>query len=210
MVSERISLPGVIRASRLVSRGESPSASGFSLDALRGRLVEVVVEEGTPSLSIVSLLIARSQRCGDAAAWIAAGESRFYPPDFAANGVVLESLPVIDASSREQALRATEHLLRAAVFGLLVVDLEIPGHVSPGRLGTLNRLASLHRCIVVFLNRRNRVDDVLGSLISLRIAVALDHRGPNEFIGTIRALKDRVHPDGWVEEVFFRGTDGLY
>lgn len=204
------SIPGVVRASMLVEK-EPDRSQVFSYPGVRGRLVEIVTTGGAPVLSVVSLLIGEAQREGLPVVWVTTGPSLFYPPDFARNGVSVESLPVIQAGSRDRAFRATEHLLRSGVFGLVVVDLETPGPVRLGKLGTLNRLASLHDVGVIFLNRSEDRNDVpLGSLISLRISVELEHPRAHRFLCRIRAIKDRLAVEGWTREVDFHGADGLY
>ena len=108
-----------------------------------------------------------------------------------------------------KALRAAEHALRSGAFGLVVVDFERPGEVKPGRLGTLNRLVALQHALVVFLNAAGKENE-LGSLIAVRLAARLQRSGPNNFVCTVRATKDKRAPEGWGEEVVFHGTDGLY
>ena len=205
------SIHGVMRATRLLDPGEQPRFNPFSFSALRGRLVEIVVNSGTPAFSLIAILLKSAQRLSEPVVWISAGGSIFYPPDFSENGISIEHLPVVWTNGREPALRATEHLLRSGAFGLLVVDLEKPGEIKPGRLGTLNRLASLQQIVVVFLNTYSDGQrEGLGSLISLRLSVELAHSGPNQFVCRVCAVKDKHAPAGWVQEVMFRGTDGLY
>ena len=209
-MSSLSSIHGVTRAIRLIAPDEHSDRNPFSFSALRGRLTEIAVESGTPAFSLLSILLKSAQRLEEPAVWVAAGATIFYPPDFSMNGVTIERLPVVWTSSRESALRATEHLLRSGAFGLIVVDLETPGELLPGRLGTLNRLASLQQIVVVFLNTRSNGQEGLGSLISLRLSVKLQHKGPNHFVCRVIATKDKQTPAGWVQEVPFRGTDGLY
>ena len=201
-----------MRATRLLPGDERRQThqDPLSFFALRGRLIEVVVGPGTPALSLISLLLRRAERASEPIAWVSAGSSIFYPPDFSENGVSLSELPVVWTNGREQAFRASEHLLRSGAFGLIIVDLQQPGEMKPGRLGTLNRLAALQRVVVVFLNSRSAPHHELGSLISLRLMVDLHHAGPNRFVCRVAAVKDKQAPAGWVQEVVFRGTDGLY
>jgi hypothetical protein len=211
MATDVMTIPGVMRATSLVESEVETEKQSLSIPSLRGRLVEIVVGGATPALSILSILIREAQQLLDPVVWLEAGTSIFYPPDFHENGVVLDAMPVIQTGTRDRAVRTAEHLIRADAFGMIVIDLEESGSLKPGRLGTLNRLAALHRVAVVFLNHCGAADEQsLGSLISLRIAVELEHPESNRFHAKIRALKDRRNPDGWVEEVVFRGTDGLY
>ena len=210
MTVQNCGIPGVRRASTFVESDVMQSVQSLSYASLEGRLVEVVVGGGTPALSLISVLVRQAQGLHEPVVWLEAGSSIFYPADFGENGVDLGAMPVIWTGTRERSVRVAEHLLRADAFGMIVIDLEESGFLKPGRLGTLNRLAALHRVAVLFLNHRSPEDPGLGSLISLRLAADLEHPEPNRFICRITALKDRRAPDGWVEEVEFRGTDGLY
>ena len=206
-----MTIPGVMRATRLVDAESTTGTQSFSFSTLRGRLTEIVVGGATPALSILSILIRQAQQLFEPVVWLEAGTSIFYPPDLHENGVVLGAMPVVWTGSRDSAVRTAEHLIRADAFGMIVIDLEESGSLKPGRLGTVNRLAALHRVAVVFLNHCGATDEQsLGSLISLRLAAELEHPEANRFIARIVALKDRRNPDGWEEEVVFRGTDGLY
>lgn len=211
MVIPAVTFPGVIRASLLADPvPEGLPGERFSFESVSGRLVEIVVDRSTPVLSVLSLLIRQAQQRGFSVAWVSTGPSIFYPPDFYQNGVSIASLPVVRVGTRKSALRVAEHLLRSEAFGMVVVDLEL-GVSKHLVLGRLNKLAGLHQSAVIFLNHLGPHSfTTLGSLISLRISVGLEHPGPNLFICSIRALKDRRAMAGWREEVVFRGTDGLY
>ncbi len=202
-------IQGIVPASRLVTSAETGRSGAFSFDALRGRLIEIPLDVGTPAFSVVSLLLREAQAQSEPAAWVTSGTSIFYPPDFEVNGVNVTHLPVVWSGSRECALRSTEHLLRSGAFGLVVVDLDGRGEVRTSRLGAINRLAEFERALVVFLTVAGKESE-LGSLISARFIVDIVRKKPNRFVCRIRAVKDRRAPDGWVEERIFRGADGLY
>jgi recombination protein RecA len=101
----------------------------WSLDALAGRLAEL---SGSGSLSLATRIVIEAQERGEPACWIAVGPGVFFPPDMAANGVVLDTLSVVRTSDALQATAAADRLLRCGAFGLIVLDLAGPASLAHG------------------------------------------------------------------------------
>ena len=157
----------------------APQAGGrsfsWSVHSLSGRLCELATEPGSPWLTLLCRLILNAESAGEPTAWVTASRDTFYPPDFQANGVDLNSLPVVFAPDARRASRATEHLLRSGAFSLVI--LQIDGQrLSNAILGRLSSLADQYNAGLLIVTstpvRRLRAPaayDTLGSLISLRM-----------------------------------------
>src|SRR5216684_6749231 len=100
-----------------------PDLPAWQLSDLAGRLVELSGQLSTAHLTAAFGLVLETQLCGDRAAWVTFEESAFFPPDVAAGGVDVESLPVVRIGNALAAGRAAEHLVRCGGFGLVVIDL---------------------------------------------------------------------------------------
>ena len=86
----------------------------WSRAELAGRLCELIPGPQPAVLSAAFALIYEAQEGGRPVAWVAAGESCFYPPDVAAAGVDLAALPVVRVAGSAAAGRAADLLLRSA------------------------------------------------------------------------------------------------
>ena len=182
---------------------QSPDAA-WSLDALAGRLIEL-----TDSLTAAAGLIAEAQWRGEPAAWIGAGGSSFYPPDFAASGVDLDALPVVRVADSAQVMRAADTLIRSGGFAAVVLD---PGPNARLPLNMQSRLVGLakaHHAAVVLLTRR-AASGPQGALASLRGEVTRKRTGFDRFACELRVVKDKRRGPGWRRVEVCRGPDGLH
>jgi hypothetical protein len=114
--------------------------SGWNLDNLTGRLVELSGHADTAVLTLVAGVLLETQQRGESAAWISAVDSLFYPPDLAAAGIDLSALPVVRVQKGLQAARAADALIRSGGFGAIAVDL---GNQASMSLSVQTRLAGL-------------------------------------------------------------------
>ncbi|HKY20331.1 MAG TPA: hypothetical protein VJM31_03855 [Vicinamibacterales bacterium] len=185
---------------------------------LVGRLVELSGQRAAACLTAAFGLVLETQLSGDRAAWVTFEQSAFFPPDVAAGGVDVESLPVVRVGNALAAGRAAEHLVRSGGFGLVVVDLsskterirpEKPLHSLPVPLLTrLLALARMHHTAVLMLTEKSPDAASLNSLISLRADaqwVARDGR----YDVFVRALKDKRRAPGWNHVEACRGSVGM-
>ncbi|MAG13481.1 MAG: recombinase A [Spirochaetales bacterium] len=182
----------------------------FSLGNLVGRITELSAAPSAPVLSFISLIIREAQAHEEPVVWISACESVFFPPDFDANGVDLDALPVVWAPDLKTAVRAAEHVLRSNAFGLVVLDLHPHAIIDQGRLGKLARFADLHRVAFLFIAQQEKaVSFSLGSIISLRFHSYRSALGENAFQCVLEACKDKKTAPGWEFSERFYGPDGL-
>jgi len=180
----------------------------WSLDELRGRLVEISARGAAATLTTAIELVAEAQQQSEPVAWIARDSGTFYPPDVADSGVDLAALVVVRVASISSiaAVRAAERLLRSGAFGFVVIDDLVELSIaSQGRLVTL---AQTHDAAIACLTRKPDDAASLGSLVSLR-AEALRRRGAGDFEIAVRALKDKRRGPGWTYVAKRRGPAGL-
>jgi recombination protein RecA len=204
------------------SRGAAPSTLSdlpeWRLSDLAGRLVELSGQQSAAHLTAAFGLVLDAQLCGDHAAWVTFEHSAFFPPDVAAGGVDVESLPVVRIATALAAGRAVEHLVRSGGFGLVVIDLssdagdahaEKPPAVLPVPLLTrLLGLARTHLAAVLLLTKKSPDAASLNSLISLRAdAQWCAHDGRYDV--RVRALKDKRRAPGWEHVEACRGSVGM-
>ncbi len=209
-------------------RGSDP----WSLDALRGRLTELVGGADSANISVASRLISQAQMAGDLGAWVATHRDVFFPPDFAAAGIDLNALPVVwafppedgarsvrragqerasrHARSARVAVRAAERLLRSGAFGLIVIDLARDLSLDAASQGRLLRLAEHHDAQVLLLRRRRGDERYSGSLVGVRAQSSCRQVAPGRFRVTITNTKDKREGPGWTTSEEFDGPPGLY
>jgi recombination protein RecA len=188
--------------------GESVAQSGWSMEALSGRFVELV---GSASLTASFGLVVEVQKRGDLAVWIGGHRFTFYPPDAAAAGVDLKALPVIQVDEESQAWQASDTLLHSGAFALVVVDLGGPITVPISMQTRLVGLAKRHHTILLIITRNHRGKPAPGSLVSLRAETATHRIGHDCFTWELWAVKDKrgaVSRD-WRHSEICRGPDGL-
>ena len=182
-LQEGVSIWKAAELRRPNSTGHSP----WTLASLGGLLSELSEEVPCGATSFAVELIVEAQARGEPVAWIAGRGSIFYPPDFAECGVDLDGLAVVWAQGAARSALATDQLLRSGAFGLIIVDLGTEWRVGDAALGRLTRLAALHDSAVVFLTVKLRDEPSIGSMISLRGAVASGSR----LESVIRTVKDK-------------------
>ncbi len=192
--------PGAPRAPGHVS-------GGWSLDTLSGRFLEI----STPAVSMTAAasLILDSQQRGEPAAWVTVGDATFFPPDFAASGIDLDSLPVVRAPHLLSASRASEQLLRSGGFGVIVLDL---GRAIDMRIAVQARLAALarkHHTSLLCLTHKEPAVPSLGPLVSLRAQGVIQKTGFDRFTWELDILRDKHRGLGWRHTEVCRGPDGL-
>jgi recombination protein RecA len=130
----------------------------WGLDTLLGRLVQVSGGAATAGLTLLARIVLEAQQRQEPVAWIAVGDSLFFPPDFAATGIDLSALPVVQVEKGLQAARAAETLLRGS-FALVVLDLGAQRSMTLGVQSRLAGLARRHHSAVVALTRRGGRED---------------------------------------------------
>lgn len=188
--------------------------SFWSLDALSGRLCELSAHGAGAAFSALALLAAQAQRRGELVAWVSAGPLPF-APDLERNGLDLRALLTVRAPDASAAARAAERLLRAACFGLVVVDLAEGAELPPALAGRLMHQSQRGGAALVFIRRQPRTQPSLSSLIHVRIAAERQRcaRGSlveGAFVVELEVLKDKRRGPGALQQEIFDGTPGLY
>ena len=200
----------IITASTLLERRiHSAPPEGWSLKSAAGRFIALdpTPESGTATLSLAAGLIREAQQQEGLAAWIAGPRQSFFPPDMAAAGVDLATLPIVRTTDAGQAARVADTLLRSGSFSVLILDGD--GQAFPLALQTrLVGLAQQHHTALVAL-RQSGDRPSRGSLVSLRGATEQHRVGHNCFACGLRARKDKRQSPGWTHEEFRHGPDGL-
>lgn len=193
--------------------------SGWHLDNLAGRLVELSGNADTAVLSLVAGVLLETQQRRESVAWISAVDSLFYPPDFAAAGIDLAALPVIRVKKGLPVLRAADALLRSGGFGMIVIDLANQASMSLSVQTRLAGLARRHDVALIALTRRIRGRSAgsapgadgrsLGSLVSLWGESRRERTARDRFACELRVRKDKQGGGEWQHLEFCRGPDGL-
>lgn len=181
----------------------------LTVDALRGRLVELSGNESSGTLTFAVHLVANAQREGETAAWVMGPGGSFYPPDVAMHGVDLSQLAVVHVPEPAQVPLAGARLAHSGAFGLVVLDLAGVAQVPDALLGRLVQQAKRHETLVLCLTRKAAAAPSLGALVAVR-AVALQERsGADHYRCTVTVLKDKRHGAGWRHEEVLHGVPGL-
>ncbi|MFP4377456.1 MAG: hypothetical protein ACLFP4_10455 [Spirochaetales bacterium] len=207
------------RASDLV---EPRPAGRWDLEALRGRLTELVGGATSANVSVASRLMVQAQRAGELVAWVASHRDAFFPPDLAAAGVDLQALLVIWAVEPEvarpapgersavRATRSAERMIRSGACGLVIIDLARELSISTAAQGRLLRLAEQHKSHVLILRRARSDGNYSGTLVSVRGESSRERVAPGRFTCTITNTKDKREGPGWTVSEEFNGPPGLY
>jgi recombination protein RecA len=190
-------------------RAPKHAPDGWSLDSLVGRFLEITGAHESASLTAAASLILETQLRGEPAAWVCVGDSTFYPPDFAACGIDLATLPVIRMSDATSAARAAEHLLRSDGFGAITLDLDSHHNITFAAQARLAALARKYRAIVACLTRKDPSLPSLGPMVSLRARGRAQKSGFDRFSWEIDVVKDRRLGTGWRHTEVRSGPDGL-
>jgi len=202
---------GAIKSISLPAPERAPTQAPdrWSIDTLAGRFLEISTSGETISITAAASLILESQLRGEPAAWVAVGDSTFYPPDLADCGVDLQTLPVIRVPDIVSASRAADQLLRSGGFGAIIMD--IGGHINM-RMSIQARLAALakkHETTFLCLTSKEPAVPSLGPLVSLRARGKVRKTGFNRFTWTLHVVKDRRLGHGWSHSEVRRGPDGM-
>jgi recombination protein RecA len=178
-------------------RAPKRAPDGWSLDSLTGRFLEITSDGQTVSLTAAASLILESQLRGEPAAWVSVGDSTFYPPDFAAWGIDLASLPVVRLRHGIAASRAADRLVRSGSFGVIVLDLgrDVDMHIAVH--ARLAALAKKHHTIVVCLTQKGPEVPSLGPLVSLRARGRFCKTGFDRFTWELDVSRDKRRGVGW-------------
>lgn len=200
---------GVMVASRLLSEASNKSGSDWKFENLLGRFVELSGPAATATLTATASLILQAQWLGEPVAWIAACDSTFFPPDFAASGVDLEALPVIRVNDLRKATRVADMLLRSGGFALVVMDLGGQTVLHTSAQTRLAGLAQKYNAALLCLTRKEPESPSLGSLVSLRASVCRARTDFNRFSCELRVVKDKRRGPGWRRKETCRGPAGL-
>ncbi len=185
------------------------SAELWSLESMRGRLVELSARGATATLTAATSLMLEAQTANEPVAWITLQSGTFYPPDIADSGIDLAALVVVRAPDVYAMARAAERVLRSGAFGLVVLDLI--EELSTAHQGRLVTLAQAHDAAVVCITEKTSETASLGSLVSLRTE-ALRTRVPNSKTDhelTLRAIKDKRRGPGWMRTIRACGPSGM-
>jgi recombination protein RecA len=111
-----------VKLARMAIGASDSITTGLALGPFpRGRIVELFGPPGCGKTSVDLAVIAHWQRAGGAAAWLDADHT--FDPSYASQlGVAVESLPVVQPETAEQAFAMLGQLARSGAVELLVVD----------------------------------------------------------------------------------------
>ena len=209
MTNRMPKVKGVVVASEMREMHPSAIGAGWDLDYLAGQIVEVSGWAGTASLTMVASLILEIQSRGEPVVWVSAQPSIFFPPDLAAAGIDLDALPVVRVERAADVARAADTLLRCGSFALVVLDLGCQRSMSLAAQTRLSGLARRHGAVLIGVTRKERRQQSLGSLVSLRGDCSRTRTDLERFTCELDVLKDKRGVAGWRHVERCRGPDGL-
>jgi recombination protein RecA len=182
----------------------------FDLPSLAGLLVEIDSGRSGAGLTSALSLVVDAQRRGEWAAWVAAGEGTFFPPDAAAAGADLDALPVVRVAGAPAGLRAADLLARSGAFGLVVLDLGADPRVPPAAVARLAGLARRHAAVVLCLAERPATAPSLGPLVAVRAEARRERVPGGGFRVLLHTTRDRRRgPRGPLPAEECDGPEGL-
>ena len=88
------------------------SGERWGHEALSGYLTELVGDSDSANLSVAGRLVLHAQTAGELVAWVTTRRDIFFPPDLAAVGVDLDTLPVVWAEEGADAVPGDEYIAR--------------------------------------------------------------------------------------------------
>ena len=184
-----------------VWRNTAPAAACWTLANLAGRYVELAAHGPAARLTIAAQLVLEAQLAREPVAWVTALASSFHPSDLAGNGVDLSALVVARVPSAPAQLRATETLLRAGAFGLVVVDLASAREHHDVSLAAQTRLVGLaqhHGTLLLCITGTEAPTPHAFS--SLRAEVSMQSISGGGFASHLHVVKDKRAGPGWRHE----------
>ncbi len=199
---------GAVKAAALEGSAAQRGPATWTLEDLRGRLVEVAGWRGGAVYSAAALLVLDAQRGGEPCAWVGPRWRGFFPADFDALGVDLDALAIVRVADADELSRGADILARSGGFGLIVLDL---GALTPP-LSTLSRFAGLaraHGTAIVFLTEKPPSAPSLGSFVSLRADAQFARATGGAFDLCIQVDRDRQRVRGWQHREVRLGPPGL-
>lgn len=199
----------ILSARELLERPEDIARDAWGLDTVAGRFVEISGGAATGALTICAGVIAEAQLRGAAAAWINGEVPCFFPPDFAASGIDLAALPVINAGDKTKACHVADTLVRSGAFAVVVMNLGAKALLPFAVQMRLVGLAKKHHTAILLITRAIRRDGPRGSLVSLRAETEKQRAGHDCFLCEVRVSKDKQRVPGWEHAEMCRGTPGL-
>ena len=192
---------------------EERDATPFFAHVTPGRLVEIVSSPESAYLTAATAVVLGAQAAGELCVWIQRQDGRLFPPDFAASGVDLNSLTVVQIPKDQRAfalLKAAEQLLRSGSFGSLIIDVEKdPLRDGGAWQARLAALAREHRARVVLLSDRPAAADSLGPMISLRVFPRHTRVAPGIFRISFEVLRNKSGGRVTIADAVVRGPWGL-
>jgi len=199
----------ILSARELLGRPVDIVRDAWDLDVVAGRLVEISGGAATGALTICAGLIAEAQQRCTVAAWINGHSPGFFPPDFAASGIDLAALPVINAGDKIKACHVADTLVRSGAFSVVALNLGVKALLPFAVQMRLVGLAKKHHTAILLLTRANRREGNGGSLVSLRAETEKRRAGHDCFLCEVRVSKDKQRGPGWNHAEMCRGTLGL-
>ena len=195
--SELSDVKGVFAACELrqVSLADGLEAD-WGLETLLGRFVEVSSAGSTAALTVVVRVMLEAQQRGELAAWVTSQTSIFFPPDLAACGVDLRSLPVVRVEKPYEVVKSAETLLRSGGFALVVIDLGMQQSMSLAVQTRLAGLARRYQAVLLALTREQSHCSSLGSLVAVRVESSRQRSGFSWFECALKILRDKRSQHG--------------
>jgi recombination protein RecA len=198
-----------LSARELLGRPVDIVRDAWGLDTVAGRFVEISGGAATGALTICAGLIAEAQQRCAVAAWINGHSPGFFPPDFAASGIDLAALPVINAGDKTKACHVADTLVRSGAFAVVALNLGAKALLPFAVQTRLVGLAKKHHTAIILLTRADRRERNGGSLVSLRAETEKRRTGHDCFLCEVRVNKDKQRGPGWNHAEMCRGTLGL-
>lgn len=199
----------ILSARELLERPIENARDAWGLDAVAGRFVEIFGGPASGALTICAGLIAEAQQRCTAAAWINGESPGFFPPDFAASGIDLAALPVINAGDKAKACHVADTLVRSGAFAAVLLNLGAKALLPFAVQTRLVGLAKKHHTAILLLTRATRRNETRSSLVSLRAETEKRRTGHDCFLCEVHVSKDKHRVPGWNHAEMCRGTLGL-
>lgn len=153
------------------------------LETLAGRVVQL---SGAATLSVGMYLLYHVQVSERPSAFVTATRSMIFAPDVHAAGIELSRLLIVDGTTVESALRATDVVLRSGQFACVMLD--TAAALPLAALARWMRLCEQHRAIVCILAPDAR--NSLASTVSLHVHTSVSYTAGGQLL-RLRVLRSR-------------------